>query len=523
MPEIDAVLLLLTVVTALTLVARRLGLAPQIVMVLGGLLLSLVPGLAEFTLPPDLVFFVFLPPLLFAGGYFTSIRDFRANLRPIVLLAFGLVLFTAAAVGVVAYALVPSLGWAGAFALGAIVAPPDAVAATSIFQRLGVPRHVVTVLEGESLVNDATALVAYRFAVAAAFAGAFSIRDAAFAFVAVLVGGLLVGLAVGWIGDRAIARITDTSVLVAVTLLLPYAAWLAAERLGVSGVLAAVVGGLYARHAMRRASSDARVVATGAWQMLLFVLNGFVFVLIGLQLPTVARAVTTTGEVADTSGHALAVAAAVTAAVIVARIVWVFPATYLPWWLFPAVRRRDPSPSWRHVGVVAFSGLRGVVSLAAALSLPLAFPGRDLILFITFVVILGTLVGQGLTLPWVVRLLGVGSDDSTAHDEAHARAITAEAALARIGELEAELPGHRPLIGVLRAQYQHRTSHIEAHHSDEPAAAEEELLEHAKIRRELIEAERRAAFDLHERGVIGDEVLRRIERDLDLEELRMES
>ncbi len=520
MREIDAVLLLLAVVTALTLVARRLGVSPPVVMVVGGLVLSLVPGLASFTLPPDLVFSVFLPPLLFAAGYFTSIRDFKANLRPIVLLAFGLVLFTALVVAIVAHALVPALGWAGAFALGAIVAPPDAVAATSIFQRLGVPRRLVTVLEGESLVNDATALVAYRFAVAAAVASTFSLLDAGVSFVVVLVGGLAVGLVVGWLVDRAIARIADTSVLVAITLLAPYAAWLGAETLGVSGVLAAVVGGLYGRRAMRGTSSDARVVATGAWQMLLFVLNGLVFVLIGLQLPTVVRAVT--GEAADVS-PALAVALAIAAAVIVARIVWVFPATYLPRWAIPRIRRRDPYPPWRHVAVVAFSGLRGVVSLAAALSLPLAFPERDLILFVTFLVILATLVGQGLTLPWVVRLLGVGSDDSIAHDEAHARQITSEAALARIDELAAVWPAHRELIEVLRAQYEHRGSHAEAHHADEHDAAEQEHLEHAEIRRDLIDTERRAVFDLHERGVIGDEVLRRIERDLDLEELRMEA
>lgn len=524
MREIEVVLLLLTVVTALTLVARRLAVSPPIVMVLGGLVLSLVPGVGRFALPPELVFLVFLPPLLFAAGYFTSIRDFKANLRPIVLLAFGLVLFTTAVVGAVAHALVPALGWAGALALGAIVAPPDAVAATTIFQRLGVPRRIVAVLEGESLVNDATALVAYRFAVAAAVASTFSLVDAAISFLVVLVGGIAVGLVLGWLADRAIFRITDTSVLVAVTLLAPYASWLAAESIGVSGVLAVVVAGLFARYAMRNAGSDARIVATGAWQMVLFVLQGFVFVLIGLQLPQVVRGLTGDGAGTDASTlHAVWVAAAVTLAVIAARIVWVFPASYLPRVLFAGVRRADPYPGWRNVAVVAFSGLRGVVSLAAALALPLGFPERDLILFVTFVVILATLVGQGLTLPLLVRVLGVLGEDRTGHDEAHARVLTAEAALARIPDLAARWPGHVPLLDVLRSQYEHRTSHIEAHHADEPEAAEQELLEHARIRRELIETERRAAFDLHQRGVISDEILRRLERDLDLEELRMEA
>ena len=523
MRDIDVVLLLLTVVTVLTLVARRLSASPPIVMVLGGLVLSLVPGVAQFELPPDLVFVVFLPPLLFAAGYFTSIRDFKANLRPIVLLAFGLVLFTVGVAAVVAHALVPTLAWAPAFALGAILAPPDAVAATSIFQRLGVPRRVVTVLEGESLVNDATALVAYRFAVAATYVGTFSFGEASLTFVAVLAGGLAVGLVLGWVADRVIARVNDTSVLVAITLLTPYAMYLTAEALRVSGVLAVVVGGLIGRHAMRHASSDARVVATGAWQVLLFALNGLVFVLIGLQLPTVVRAISSDGTISGAVVRALGIALAITVAVVVARVVWVYPATYLPRFLVPRVRRSDPYPSPRAVFVVAFSGLRGVVSLAAALSLPSDFPHRDLILFVTFVVILATLVGQGLTLPWVVRLLRLGSDDSTDHDESHARALTAEAALARIAELGTEWPGHRELIDVLRAQYEHRASHVEAHHSDEPAAAEQELLEHARIRRAVLDAERAAALDLHARAVIGDEVLRRLERDLDLEELRMEA
>jgi len=224
MREIELVLLLMVLVTALTLVARRFTLPYPIVMVLGGLLLSQIPALPAFELPPELVFFVFLPPLLFAGGYFTSLRDFKANLRPIFLLAFGLVIFTAAAVAVVAHMFVPTLGWAGAFALGAIVSPPDAVAATAIFQRMGVPRRIVTILEGESLVNDATALVIYRFAVAAAAAGTFSLIDASGSFFVVLLGGIAVGVGVGRAGGWILARIRDTAIAVMVTLLAPFAA-----------------------------------------------------------------------------------------------------------------------------------------------------------------------------------------------------------------------------------------------------------------------------------------------------------
>jgi Na+/H+ antiporter len=518
MRDIELVLVLLAAVVALSLVARRLGIPYPIVMVVAGLGIGAIPGLPHVELDPELVFLVFLPPLLYAAGFFTSMREFKANLRAILLLAFGLVLFTAAAVAVVAYTLVPSLGWAGAFVLGAIVSPPDAVAATSIFQRLGVPRRVVTILEGESLVNDATALVLYRTALVAVAAGSVSVVSAGIAFLLVLAGGVIVGGLVGLVVRGALERSRDVTFGVTVMLLAPYAAYLPAEQIGVSGVIAAVVAGLLARGALTRATSDARITATAVWQTEVFVLNGLVFVLIGLQLPSVLPAVA-----ARSLTEAIAIAAAISLAVIVARVVWVFPAAYLPRWLFPAVRRVDPYPPWQVVTIVGWSGLRGVVSLAAALALPRIFPERDLVLFVTFGVILVTLVGQGLTLPLVIRGLGIAPEADVAHDEGHARILTGEAAVARIDELALQWPTHLELIDQLRDRYQHRTRHIEAHDEAEPGAAEQELLEHTLIRRAVIEAERTAAFDLHDRGVIDDRVLRRIERDLDLEELRMEA
>jgi len=517
MSTIELTLYLIAVVIALTAVSRKLSVSTPIAMVLGGLIVSFVPGVPELELPPDLVFLGFLPPLLFAGGYFTSTREFKANLRSIVLLAFGLVIFTATAVALVSHELVPQLGWAGAFALGGIVAPPDAVAATAIFQRLGVPRRVVTILEGESLVNDATALIIYRFAIVAAAVGTFSLVEASGTFVFVLVGGIAVGFLVGYAVDVLASKVTDTALAVAITLIAPYAAYLPAESVGVSGVLAAVVGGLWARHAMRHTSSDTRVVGAAVWQIWLFLLNGLVFFLLGMQLPTVVRRVQ-----ASNGGDVVFTTAAIVLTVVVSRIVWVFPGAYAPH-LVPFVRRRETRPRWQGVAVVSWSGLRGVVSLAAALALPETFPARDLILLFTFVVILVTLVGQGLTLPLVIRMLGLAPEADPAHAEAHARALTAEAALRRVDELAEEFPNHKPLLNTLRTQYEHRASHAESHHDDAVGAEEEELLEHTQMRREVIEAERRAAFDLHERGVIDDGILRRIERDLDLEELRMEA
>ena len=516
MPEIELVLGLLALVVALGILARRLGLPYPLVMVLAGLAVGIVPGIPQVELAPDVVFLVFLPPILYAGGFFTSIRDFHANLRPIALLAFGLVLFSAAAVAVVAHALVPALGWAGAFVLGAIVSPPDAIAATVIFQRLGVPRRIVTILEGESLVNDATALIVYRTALAALAVGSFSIVSAGVGFVFVLAGGIAVGAAVGWVVHKALDRAREPTFSVTISLIAPYAAYLSAEQLGVSGVISAVVAGLFARRALNSATSDTRITATAVWQTQLFILNGLVFVLIGLQLRTVLAALSTRSQ-----ADAIGLGAAVALTLIVARIAWVFPATYIPRWVSPHIRRVDPAPPWRAVVVVAWSGLRGVVSLAAALALPVHFPERDLVVFVTFVAILATLVGQGLTLPPLIARLGIAADRDLAHDEGHARVLTAEAAISRIDQLADEWPTHRELIDQLRDRYEHRTRDHQRGH--ELGAAEQEVLEHTIIRRAVLEAERASAFDLRDRGVIDDEVLRELERDLDLDELRMEA
>jgi len=525
--EAEIVLLLLAVVAGLTVVARRLGIPYPIVMTIGGLALSFVPNLPRVELPPEIVFLVFLPPILFAAAYTMSPRELRMYARPIGLLAIGLVLATTLVVGVVVHALVPEIGWAAAFALGAIVSPPDAVAATSIARRLGLPRRAVAILEGESLVNDATALVALRLAIAAAATGTFSFAEAASSFVIVAVGGVVIGLAVGfvlvWIEDR----LNDPPVEVLVSLLGPFAAWIPAEALHVSGVLSVVTAGLIlGRAAPRVMSSDTRVLGSGVWQMAIFVLNGLVFILIGLQLPTI------TGSLrADRSLGELAIlGVTVSLAVILVRLAWVFPGTYLPRWLSAGIRAREAQPSPRVVLVVAWAGMRGVVSLAAVLALPLTveggapFPGRDLLLFLTFSVILATLVGQGLSLPWLIRRLGVGDDGSSEHEELHAREAATAAALDRIASLEAEWPGHGELIDQLRARYEHLAEHLDHGHDAETheTTHDQEWVEHAAIRQALIDAQRVAVIDLRDRAVIGEDALRRVERDLDLEELRAE-
>lgn len=516
---IELVLLLLVAIAVVATVARRVGVPYPILMVLGGLGLGFLPGVPRFELAPEVVFLVFLPPLLYYAGFFTSVRDFKANSRPIALLAVGLVLFTVAVVAVVARVLVPGLPWPAAFALGAIVAPPDALAASAIFRRLGAARRVVTVLEGESLLNDATALVAYRFALVALATGAFSLGEAAARFVIAGAGGVVVGLAVASGVAWLRSRLTDTPVNITVSLLTPFATYLPAERLGVSGVLAAVAAGLYlGRRASRLMSSETRLTGGAVWQMVVFVLNGLAFILIGLQLPLVLERLE-----GRPPTNLLLLAVGLNIAVIATRFAWVFPATYLPRLVAPGSRAADGMPPWREVFVVAWAGMRGVVSLAAALALPREVPERDLLIFLTFSVILATLVGQGLSLPLLIRWLRVGADGDLAHDEAQARAATAEAAVARLDELAVEWPTHLELIDQLRGIYQHRTRHADAHRHGPTGAAEQELLEHREIRHAVIEAERQAAIAMRDRGIISDEVLRAIERDLDLEEVRMEA
>ena len=401
MTSIELVLALLVLVTLLAGVARRARLPEPIVLVVAGIAVGLLPGIPQVELEPELVFLLFLPPILYSAGFFTSIRDFRANLRPILLLSVGLVLFTTVVVAAALKALVPEIPWAAAFAFGAIVSPPDAVAATAVLRRLGVPRRVVTILEGESLVNDATALVALRTAVVVGLGGTFSAVNAGADFVVVAVGGILVGLVVARLAGYVMTRVQDADLAIVFSLLIPAIAYLPAEALHVSGVLAVVVAGIYAgRIAARSMTSAQRVEGVAAWNVVLFLIHGMVFILIGLQLPVILA------ELDASPAELLALSVAVSLVVIVARFVWVFPATYLPRMLSARIRAKDPAPKPKYIVVLSWAGMRGVVSLAAALALPVGFPERSLIQFLTFAVIIATLVVQGLTLPVLIKALG---------------------------------------------------------------------------------------------------------------------
>ncbi len=503
---------LLLTVAVLAMLARKLHIPYPILFVIGGLFLGLIPGLPKVALNPELVFLFILPPLLFPAALFTSWRDFRANLRPISLLAIGLVLFTTVAVAYLAHYFIPDLTLAAGFVLGAIVSPPDAVAATAIAERLYVPRRIVTILEGESLVNDATALVAYRFAVVAVLRGSFSLAHASGQFFIVGAGGILTGLAVGWLAQQFHKRVDDAPIEITVSLLTPFVAYLSAERIGVSGVLSVVTAGLYlGRRMPELLTFKTRLQGGPVWGMVEFLLNGFVFILIGLQLPEVLRAL---------SGHDIPIrrlvsdALLISLAVILIRIIWVFPATYLPRLIFKKLCRLDPHPDWRHVTIVAWTGMRGVVSLAAALAIPLtvnetpdspAFPGRDLILFLTFIVILATLVVQGLSLPLLIRWLDIKDDGSMEKEERAARLKANQTALARLNEIGEREPAKADALQRLRVEYE---DHIRQVEGPEPEDARTPLRlyssEYERLSLEALQVERQTILQLRNQDVIND-------------------
>jgi NhaP-type Na+/H+ or K+/H+ antiporter len=542
LPQLEIILGLLVAVAALATLATRLKIPYPILLVLGGSALGFVPQLPRVELDPELVFLLFLPPLLYVSALFTSWRDFRANVRPISLLAIGLVLMTTFVVAAVVHAVI-GLPWPAAFVLGAIVSPTDAIAATTVAQRLGVPRRIVTVLEGESLVNDATGIVAYRVAVAAVVTGAFSIWEAGLQFVLGAAGGVAAGFAVGWLVVWARRHLSeDPSVQNIVSLLTPFVAYLAAEELphslwevlrelyGVpgdlhfSGVLAVVTTGLFlGRKGPYITSSGTRLQGYATWELITFLLNGLIFILIGLQLGSVMEGLDeyTTGELAS---YALLTSLTV----ILVRMIWVFPATYVPRWSSRRIRERDPSPPWRNVSVIAWTGMRGVISLAAALALPLQtasevpFPNRDLIIFLTFCVILATLVVQGLSLPVLIRALGLEDDRIGDKEETHGRIKIAEAALERLDELVDEDWVREDTAERIRGLYSYRRDRFASRFDGDPDGVEERSAAYQRLMVELLGAQRLRLVTMRDEGSIGDEVMHRIERDLDLEESRLE-
>ena len=523
-PEDTLVLFaLLAAVAFLLLAAERTSVPYPILLVVGGLGLGFVPGIPEIQLPPDLVLVAVLPPLLYGAAFFTSLRDLRENAGAITLLAVGLVLTTMVIVAAVAHMLIPGLSWAGAFVLGAIVSPTDPTAATAIAERLGLPRRLVALIEGESLVNDGTALVAYKFAVAAVLSGSFSMTDAAGRFALNVVAGIAIGLAVGFVVRQVRKRIGDPALAITVSLLSGYFAYLPAQAAGVSGVLAAVTIGIYMGwYTPELTTWQTRLQGIAVWEILFFVLNALLFALVGLQLPVIVDALS--GRSASTL---LRYVAAVALGVLVARFVWVIPGTYVTAW---SRRRKRPIQNPGRASILlSWSGMRGAVSLAAALALPLTtdagepFPNRELIIFLTFGVILGSLVIQGLTLPGVMKVLGLEDEGRAEKEETKARLYAAEAALTRLEELAAEdwvqedtLERLRGLFGFRRERFRTRFD------PESDGAVEERSVAFQRLMHELLAAERAAVFEMRRTRRIDDQVMRRVIRDLDLEEARLD-
>ena len=513
-PPVLFAIAFVTVAVALTALGRRLPVPPPVLQTIVGLVVGLIPAVAVPELEPEIVFFVFLPPILWAAAFFTSLRDFKANIRPISLLAVGLVLATSAAVALVARELMPGIPWAAAVALGAIVSPPDAVAAAAIVSRLPVPHRVIVILEGESLVNDASALVLYRTAVAAAVTGAFSWGESIVRFFIDAGVGTMIGLLVGWVLVWTLRRTRDPMAEILLTLAGPYMAWTLAETLHVSAVLACVAGGLYLRQHLSTAVAPlSRIYNRAVWDLVVFALNAMIFLLLGLQFGELIKT-TPASQLLPVATHGMIVGAVV----IVIRLLWVPIATLLPRYVNRNVRGRDPMPGWKPVFLVSWTSMRGIVSLATALALPLAlsngapFPFRQEILVITMVVILMTLVVQGMTLAPIIRRFDFRPEGTHHHEARLARRESLRRGAEALEDMAREPWADARDVTWLRSELRERLAAQEANGDGIEARR--------RLRRGMIDAERRMLVRLRNEGRISDEVLRELEQDLDLEAIR---
>jgi len=512
---------LLAVTAAVAVASRKLKVPPAILLVVTGVVLALIPGLPKIELAPQLVLMLILPPIIYMSAVAMSWREFRFNLRPIVLLAFGSVIFTTVAIAAAFHWLL-GFPWAVGFVLGAIVSPPDAVAPLSIARRMQLPRRILVILEGEGLANDATALILYRFAVGVVSYGVFSFNEASGLFVSIVVGEILWGIGVGWAMLRLRRWVADPRIEVTLSVLTPFLAYWPPEHLGGSGVLATVTAGLYVSwNGPRLISAATRLQGIFFWDFILYLVEGLVFLITGLQARTLIE------RIGAYSVPELAMSAfLVTLVVIAARFIWVFPATYVPRWVSPGLRRRDPSPPWQTTFLIGFTGVRGIVSLAAALGIPFVtasgapFPGRDMILFLTFLIILVTLVGQGLMLPLVIRWLGLANAGrqelrTEREEEQRARREAIQAAIERLERLKAERHFPEEAVRPLLSRYRDRLEYIEQR--GDGNASHRKLTEtEDEIEALLIAAEREQINELLRLGKLTDETRRKIERELDL-------
>jgi Na+/H+ antiporter len=519
-------LLLLVFVVLFAALARKLQTPYPIVLVIAGLILSFIPGIPKITLNPDVIFLVVLPPLLYNGAWLTPWREFKFNFVSICLLAFGLVGFTVAGVAETAKWVFAGFDWRLGFVLGAVVATTDAIAATSIAKRVGLPQGIVDVLEGESLLNDATGLLALEFGVAMVVTGDTpTIGSGLLRLSYLVVAAVALGLVLGVIVESIHRRIDDGPIEITLGIIVPYAVYLAAEAIHSSGVLAVVACGLYmSQHSSHFYSPSVRIQAWAVWDSLTFVLNGLVFMLIGLQLPFVLAGIR------EYSFRELVQYGALFSAILILlRMIWMFPGAYLANFIRTRLLHQDAKlPPVRQIFVVGWTGMRGVLALAAALSLPetladgTAFPQRNLIIFLTFCVILVTLVGQGLTLPPLIRALGLAGATGHKEEEAEARRAMVEAALAYLEQ--ARLKDGDEFAAIykeIEQRYKHRLKNLIGQDDQGVAADPHGYARYLELSRNLLGMERQTALKLRGDGRINDEVLRKVEHELDLTETRL--
>lgn len=517
------IIILLMSVSMLTMLSEKVRIPYPIFLVICGLVIGFFPNVLDIVLEPDLIFLIFLPPLLFAAAWNTSWKDFWLFRRSISLLAIGLVIFTSFAVAVVSRALIPGFTLALGFVLGAIISPPDAIAATSVLKKLKMPKRVLAILEGESLVNDAASLIIFRFAIVAVITGQFAFWEASLDFGIVAGAGVFVGLAIAYI-IYIIHRFlpTNASIDTGITLIAPHLMYIVAEYFHFSGVLAVVSGGLFlSARSTDIFTYETRIQAQGVWDTMVFLLNGTVFILIGLQLPFIM------GKINPGSLPVLIMYGLIISMVaIVVRIIWVYPGTYLPRLLSKKVRQKEPYPNPKNVFIVAWSGMRGVISLAAALSIPftlgdgVAFPFRNEILVIAFIVILVTLVFQGLSLPWIIKKLNITVVDKSAEEDLEIQVYLTNAILKHIEENYQHELKHDVAFRMLRDRYEHYRSVQEKElRKWEPST--EPLSKYNEALLELVVVRRKALAELKEENKYPEDVIRNIEKGIDHEEARL--
>lgn len=520
---------LLTMVFILVMIGQKLKISYPILLVIAGLLISLIPGIPLITLDPQLIFIIFLPPLLYEAAWYTSWNDFWSAKRPIALLAFGLVFFTSTLIAILSSSLIPGFTLALGFLLGGIISPPDAVAATSVLKGVKLPKRVISILEGESLINDASSLIVFRFALAAIVSGKFVFQTAIGEFFVVTSMGIIIGFAIAFI-FYLVHRFMPTTpdIDTALSLLAPYTMYLAAEHFHYSGVMAVVTGGLFLSYRSHEIfNHQSRLQANNVWSTLVFILNGLVFILIGLQLPVIIA-----GLQGYSTAEAIFYGLVISFAAILIRLFWVFPSTYIPRLLFKSIRENEQNPGYKTPFVVGWAGMRGVVSLAAALNIPLLmadgtpFPHRNLILFITFIVILVTLVCQGLSLPWIIKKMAIPDPKEDIPDEEQDSAIRIRlinSGLAVLNEHYRKEADSNRLVGNLRTVMETNIVHIiERLNSMEYEATQKaERQEYLKIYLHVLEEQREELVTLRREKIYHDTEIRKHQEQLDIEEIRL--